>query len=165
MTEYKAIWYHTIQAYEHNKIMKAHISKVEMGVEPLTCGLSEFYPLSQTSPREEEIVTGLAVYIVISTTPTLQHFSLFHSRSIPSSLFPLTTHTHPLSLPLSLYVWTMPLWQGPRIADDVTQELCGSPDCGHSPQSMLGQAVIKKKLWQSVASWCNHFSSVLRSLL
>lgn len=76
----------TIQSQEENTIMNAHISRVEMGVEPLTCGFSEFCPLSQTSPREEELVTGLAVDIVISTTPTQQHFPLFHSHSISSSL-------------------------------------------------------------------------------
>lgn len=72
-------------------------------------------------------------------------FPSFCFLNLSPSLFPPITHA------LSVHEQCL-VWQGPRIADDVTQELCGSYEYGHFPQSMLGEAVIQAtKLWKSFA--------------
>lgn len=73
------------------------------------------------------------------------HFS--HHRSITPCQSSLSSiHTN------SLAAWTMALWHRLQIADDVTQELCGSPDYGRLPQSMLGRGSHHGKAAQAVTT-------------
>lgn len=152
ITDCNAICYHTIQSYVHNQITNVHIIEMEMGVKLVAS-------FSHWAKQKKEIVTGLAVvYFVISTLPLCTIFLFFAPTQSPL-LFSLTTHT----LFLSLSVWTMPLWQEPRIADDVTQELCGSPDCSHSRKACWDKQSLRGKKWQSFTSWCNYSSIMLRN--
>lgn len=125
-----------------------------------TCGVLTVFPteLNKTTGKGDSYLFSCCL-LCHFYTPTLHHFPLFCSHPVSSSLPSHYTH----SLSLSLSVWTMPLWQEPRIADDVTQELCGSADCSHSRKACWDKQSLRGKKWQSSTSWCNYSSIILRN--
>lgn len=89
-------------------------------------------------------------------------FSVFPSYSLSFSVSWILPCSCSLSLVLS--VWTMPRWQGPRIAADVSQELCGSSHWRPHPTQHAGTSrqsgrPRRGQFYCRLTDWCRRWTT------